>query len=167
MFQGPYRVAIMAPGAGPTDEQKVWILQRLKYIATCVRSLGWTEEIAVEVQCVKTRAKETPHWFAHLRRPQHVELILDMGPTWKTGEAPAIVSGLMAWPADEVWCLNADGHSGMSRHPIAQVYRAGIADESLAHHFKLVPSWVGYADYSTLSTQKPKKGKQPCLNNWS
>lgn len=167
MFQGPYRIAVMAPGCGPTDEQKVWVLDRLKYLVTCIRSLGWMEEIAIEVQCIKTRPGETPWWFSHLRRPQHVELILNKGPTWRTGQADAIVAELLDWPVDEVWCLNANGHSGMSRHPIAQVHRAGIRDDDVAHHFKLIPSWISYADWSGLSTKKAKKGKTPCLNNWN
>ena len=163
MFEGPYRVGIVASVTGPTHEQIEWTLARLRFLVTCVRHLGCDAETSVVVKVVRNYGN-APHWSSNLLRPRHVTIDSEGAPNWRPRQAQDVCDAFDLWPADEVWCLNGGGQTSQGTSPPAKVWRRGTEDEHRAHHYKLIPSWIASADLGPI-TRKPLKGLAKCLSN--
>ena len=159
MTKQPYRIVVVPPiSREPTVEQMNWMVRRLRMLAACALHLGMEGDcIRVQVYPMsKAWDGKLPYWAAHWRRPEHSVIeLLEQVHRW-AGDARNVVLEVMAWSADEVWCLNEAGHSQMSPCPQARVWREAQGLVT-APRFKLVPSWVDSDDPGKPAKKERKR----------
>ncbi len=161
MFASPYRIGVVCPEGGLTQQQQDWFRDHLRQRVTSVMNLAGSDaQVVVHVWRMGGHALP---WVTGFLRPDHVQ-IWDCGPDWwSAGEVSVVESFADHYQSDEVLCFMAPGKGLYSRSAVARVLRYA-RNSKWSAKYKTIRHDIELPQ-PAVKAKPTKKGKLSCLLN--